>query len=237
MTTYDPQRYAFRFANAFINQVWSGRVPPRIGREYSITTSGRCGGMAFASLDFYHLGSPVPTVQEQDFAPAKVPPDGHPLADYIFRRQLHSMLTTWRGVLNGIRFLHLSGLPTQQLVQKSGAEERKTVQALDRGEPVVLGLIKSTSRGFRAQGVNHQVVCYGYRTNDSGKLELLVYDPNEPYDDSAAKPYEVVLRQTTHPEDAEFAYELIRPERRDQWRGFFVQHYHPRSPDQRLLTT
>lgn len=236
MTTYEPERYAFRFPNAFINHVWSGRIPPRLGREYNITTSGRCGGMVFASLDFYHLATPVPTLNSQDFAPERVPPDGHPLADYIFARQLHSMLTTWRGVANGIRFLHLSGLTTPRLIQQSRTEEQKTRRALDRGEPVVLGLIQSTSRDVRAQGVNHQVICYGYRTNQAGQLEFSVYDPNEPYDDAVTEPYQVVFRRTEGSEDSAFGYEIIRPGRIDRWRGFFVQHYQHRSPDHRLLS-
>ena len=230
MTTYEPAHYAFRFPNAFVNQVWSGRIPPRIGREYKITTSGRCGGMAFASLDFYHLSMPVPTVRPQDFVPANVPPDGHPLSDYIYKRQLHSMLTSWRGVLNGLRYLHWSGLSSQRLAHKSLAEERKAVESLDRGEPVVFGLVKATSRGLTAQGVNHQVVCYDYRTNESGQLEFSVYDPNEPFSGADHASYQVILRRTAHPDDAQSSYELIRPGRIDQWRGVFVQHYRPHSP-------
>ena len=235
MRPYKPEDYAFRFPNAFVNQVWSGRIPPRIGREYKITTSGRCGGMAFASLDFYHLALPVPTVKTQDFAPASVPPDGHPLSDYIYTRQLHSMLTSWRGVLNGLRFLHWSGLSPQRLHQKSLDEERKAVESLDRGRPLVLGLVKATSRGLTAQGVNHQVVGYDYRTNESGQLEFLVYDPNEPFDASSNEAYQVILRRAVDPDNAELPYELIRPGRIDQWRGFFVQHYRPRVPAEHVI--
>lgn len=81
LTNYSPELYAFRFPNAFINTVWRGRIPPRIGRQYEISTAGRCGGMAFASLDFFHLKTPVPTLNSDDFFPSTVPPDGHPLAD------------------------------------------------------------------------------------------------------------------------------------------------------------
>lgn len=235
MRPYKPEDYAFRFPNAFVNQVWSGRIPPRIGREYKITTSGRCGGMAFASLDFYYLGRPAPAVKTQDFAPASVPPDGHPLSDYIYTRQLHSMLTSWLGALNGLRFLHWSGLSPQRLHQKSLDEERKAVESLDRGKPVVLGLVKATSRGLSAQGVNHQVVGYSYRTDESGQLEFLVYDPNEPFDASSSEPYQVVFRRAVDPEDTELPYELIRPGRIDRWRGFFVQHYRPRVPAEHVI--
>lgn len=235
MTLYKPEHYAFRFPNSFANQVWSGRLPPLIGRKYTIKTSGRCGGMAFASLDFYHLKTPVPSLEPQDFAPARVPPDGHPLGNYIYQRQLHSMLTSRGGAQNGLRFLHWSGLAPQTLFQKTLAEERKAIESLDRGQPVVLGLIKATRRGLTAQGVNHQVVCYNYRITDSGHLELYVYDPNEPFRASSGTPYEVILRRAKDPKYPEFPYELIRPHSVDLWRGFFVQQYRPYVPDSRVI--
>lgn len=233
MTTYEPERYAFRFPNSFVNHVWSGRIPPMIGRQYEIKTSGRCGGMAFASLDFYHLGEPVPTVGPQDFAPAAVPPTGHPLGKYIFKRQLHSMLTSAHGVQNGVRFLHWSGLTAERILQKSLAEERKAMKSLDRGGPVVLGLIKATRRGLTAQGVNHQVVGYGYRSDGSDRPEFLVYDPNEPFRASSSTPYEVILRRAEDPDSRGFTYQLVRPNRIDWWRGFFVQRYRPHTPGAR----
>src|SRR5699024_7386296 len=109
MTTYSPQLYAFRFPNDFVNHICNGRIPPFFVRKVKLTTAGRCGGMAFASLDFYHLTTPVPTVNPQDLAPSVVPADGHPLADYIFTRQLHSMLTTVRGLRDGFRYIRWSG--------------------------------------------------------------------------------------------------------------------------------
>lgn len=234
ITTYDPERYAFRFPNSFVNQIWSDRIPPIIGRQYKIKTSGRCGGMAFASLDFFHLGEPVPTVEPQDFASTAVPPTGHPLGKYIFKRQLHSMLTSAHGVQNGVRFLHWSGLTAERILQKSLAEERKAVQSLDRGEPVVLGLIKATRRGLTAQGVNHQVVGYDYRIDSSDRPEFLVYDPNEPFRISSSRPYEVILRRAEKPGPEGFAYQLVRPNRIDWWRGFFVQQYRPQAPGSHL---
>ncbi|GAA4476245.1 hypothetical protein GCM10023190_13360 [Enteractinococcus fodinae] len=235
MTTYVPERYAFRFPNSFVNQVWTGRIPPLIGRTYEIKTSGRCGGMAFASLDFFHLGIPVPFVEPDDFSSADVPPDGDPVGDYIFKRQLHSMLTSRHGIHNGVRFLHWSGLTAERILQQSLAEERKALESLDRGEPVILGLIQATRRGLTAQGVNHQVVGYGYRTNDAGRPEFLVYDPNEPFRPASKKPYEVILRRAEDHDPEGFAYQLVRPHRIDRWRGFFVQQYRPYTPSSRVV--
>src|SRR5690625_488521 len=235
MTDFSPERYAFRFRNAFKNAVWSGRIPPVIGRKYHLTTSGRCGGMAFASLDFFHLRTPVPTLDAKAFSPSEVPPDGHPLADYIYSRQLHSMLTKIGGARDGLRFLHWSGLSSAALRAKTTGEEHQIVAALDRGQPVVLGLVQATSRSLRAQGVNHQVVCYGYRTTARGDLEFNIYDPNEPFQTSSNGDYSVILRRADDFERSEFPYQVSRPGRLDQWRGFFVMHYRPHHPPNDVL--
>lgn len=227
LTDYSPELYAFRFPNAFINTVWRGRIPPRIGRQYEISTAGRCGGMAFASLDFFHLKTPVPTLNSDDFFPSTVPPDGHPLADYIYTRQLHSMLTKIGGLRDGLRYVRWSGSPTAALVTKSSVEEHKVIESIDRGQPVVLGLIKATNRSLRAQGRNHQVVCYGYRIGSSGRLELAIYDPNEPFQ-NASRNSTLTLQRAD--DRSAFPYEVHRPDRIDRWRGFFVARYRPRRP-------
>src|SRR5690625_7144215 len=88
MTDYRPERYAFRFPMVFVNPIRSGRLPPLVGRKYEISTRGRCGGMALASLDFYHIGARVPSLSSTDFSPSGVPPDAHPLADDVYARHL-----------------------------------------------------------------------------------------------------------------------------------------------------
>lgn len=235
LTDYSPEQYAFRFPNAFINAVWSGRLPPRIGRQYEISSRGRCGGMAFASLDFFHIKTPVPSLASTDFSPLNVPPDGHPMADYIYVRQLHSMLTKVHGLRDGLRYLRWSGASTAALLAKTAVEEQKVVESIDLGQPVVLGLIKATSRSLKAQGQNHQVVCYGYRSAGSGHLEFYIYDPNEPFRASSSSPYEVILGQADDAEHAEFPYQVNRGDRVDRWRGFFVVRYRPRQPDPAVL--
>ena len=236
MTDYVPEQYAFRFPNAFVNAVWSGRIPPRVGRKYEISTSGRCGGMAFASLDFFHLRMPVPPVTPSDFLPSVVPPDGHPLADYIYTRQLHSMLTRVGGIRDGVRYLRWSGQSTATILAKTTVEEQKVVASIDQGQPVVLGLIRATSKSLKAQGQNHQVVCYGYRSDASGHLEFYTYDPNEPVRASSNSSYEVILRKADDVEHSAFPYQEDRADRIDRWRGFFVVHYRPRTPDCSDLT-
>lgn len=240
LTAYTPAQYAFDFPNTFTNLIWRGKLPWVIGPHVELTTAGRCGGMVFASLDCFHDDLSVRSLPSANSWPLGVPPHEHPLADYIFTRQLHSMLTTIGGVRDGARFLQWSGFPQPTILAKTAIEETKIVEAIDRGEPVVLGLIKATSRRLNAQGVNHQVVCYGYRITASGELEFLIYDPNEPYQSTAGVPYDLRL-QRAHPEDPTgLAYRVVRSRGIDRWRGFFMMHYRPRRPDQLrsvLLTT
>lgn len=229
-TAYSPEQFAFRFPNEFVNFVWSGRLPPRIWRKVEIKTTGRCGGMAFASLDFFHLDKPVPALEPKDFSRLNVPHDGHPLADYIYSRQLHSMLTRVAGARDGLRFLRWSGRSAGTVFFKTANEEKKAIESLNRGEPVVLGLIGSTSRSLRRQDDNHQVVCYGYRTDARGYAEFFIYDPNEPFLPSSSDDYEVILTRTDDYQSSGLPYKLTRRHQTNLWRGFFVQRYSPRRP-------
>src|SRR5437763_33144 len=72
-----PGRDGFHFSNNFTNHLLFG-----------ITTIGRCGGMAYAALDYYLAGLPVPTHTAIDFGPSRVPADGTILADYLWWRQI-----------------------------------------------------------------------------------------------------------------------------------------------------
>lgn len=174
---------------------------------------------------------PVPPVTPGDFLSSVVPPDGHPLADYIYTRQLHSMLTKVGGVRDGVRYLRWSGQRTATILAKTAAEEQNVVASIDQGQPVVLGLIRTTSRSLKAQSQNHQLVCYGYRFDMSGHPEFYIYDPNELVRASSNSSYEVMLKKANDVAHSAFPYQEDRSDRLDRWRGFFVVHYRPRSPD------
>jgi hypothetical protein len=76
--------------NSFVNKV---ATIPGFG---TVQTLGRCGGMAYAALDYYYSGIPVPAYTKAVFSPSGVPPDkgvppdGHWLADYIYARLMNS---------------------------------------------------------------------------------------------------------------------------------------------------
>jgi hypothetical protein len=90
-TSFEAQRHGFHFANNFTNHILTV-----LGN--SITTYGRCGGMAWASLDYFNSQLVVPTHissassfagGREDFASSNgVPHDGSVLADYIYSRLL-----------------------------------------------------------------------------------------------------------------------------------------------------
>jgi hypothetical protein len=77
-TGFDPRAHGFHFANDFVDKVVT--VP---GYD-EVATDGRSGGMAFAALDYWFAGLPVPrTAGLPDRA---VPDDGTRLADFIHKR-------------------------------------------------------------------------------------------------------------------------------------------------------
>ena len=88
MTGFKPDIHGFHFANQFVNKIIDKTI---LGKHILFSTDGRCGGMAFASLDYYFNRMPIPSYTSQDFrSSGGVPPDGHPLADYIWDRLIDS---------------------------------------------------------------------------------------------------------------------------------------------------
>jgi hypothetical protein len=132
-TDFDPKKHGFHFPNDFINTIAS---IPFVG---TITTRGRCGGMAYASLDYYSAGVPVPQNKSS-------PPDGALLADYIYKRLLDSFLqrtslsfASWTQALDHPTLLRGKGVT--RMTKED--EFPKLKQQIDAGKEVVLGLIKA----------------------------------------------------------------------------------------------
>lgn len=223
MTAFDPKKHGFHFSNSFVNVV----IPQLTG---SIVTKGRCGGMAFAALDYYYAKLPVPThrgsnsstKRESDFGNGEIPPDGTRLADYIYRRLFDSFL------LNGIKFLSW----TQKLdhftlvygngVTKLTKEEEfpKLIQQLANG-PVALGLIKAEH--IKDIGKNHQVVAYGAELDKaSGTMTVYIYDNNAP---------DQTVTLTSDPSDPHFISSLTDANSNHFcYRGWFVEDYSAMQP-------
>lgn len=212
---FDPATHGFAFPNAFVNEVLT------LPNGARITTAGRCGGMAYASLDYFLAGQPVPTWRSDLWTPSRVPPDSHWLAQLFTQRlrdsfftgsaakfvtwSMHSDDETW--VFKGVtRWTKEEELP-------------RLVSSIDAGRPVVLGLV--VARNLGSIGDNHQVVAYGYdQDRATGRTTVHVYDSNSP-----RKAVTLTSEADQHDWTASNGH---------SWRGFFLQDYTPRRP--RVLT-
>jgi hypothetical protein len=197
----------FKFANSFTNHVIT---VPALGID--MTTQGRCGGMASAALDYWYNGLASPD-------DGSLPADGSVLGDYIYARLIDSMIA------NAWKFLHFMRTPDHPtwvngigVARATREEEFPRVKAiLDSGRPCLLGL--SQARSISELGNDHQVVAYGYESDDRYSY-VITYDNNNPGD-------EVRLRFTTNYDPGE--REVVGTNGK-VWRGFFAEPFSPVVP-------
>jgi hypothetical protein len=200
-----PARDGFAFVNTFVNHVQIAGVP--------ITeTRGRCGGMAFAALDYWHHRLPVPST-------ATLPADGVPLADYIYNRLITSMVDNWPMYFHFMRTPDHPTLINGIGVGRATREEEfpKLRALLDQGLPQPLGLTQARDIGGFAG--DHQVVAYGYEVDDATS-RVFIWD-------NRYAGREDVLEFTSVYDPADPG---IHQSNGDAWRGFFVERYAPQRP-------
>ncbi|MBO0923495.1 hypothetical protein J1G44_03250 [Cellulomonas sp. zg-ZUI199] len=207
-TAREAARAGYAFANEFVNVV--ATLPGGV----RVRTAGRCGGMSFSVLDHLAAGRDAPSWPPALFAPGRVPPDGHLVADHLRARQLDSFRSA-----SALRFLTWSVLPDADVGPLAGVRTRtcrelpRVLRALAEGHPVVLGLV--VARTLVRSGDNHQVVATGFvRDPVTGAVTLTVLDPNSPR-------REVTLHATA---------DGWRADDGRLWRGFFAHTYRPRTP-------
>ena len=218
-TSFTAQRDGFHFGNYFVNVIAN---LPGVGQ---ISTYGRCGGMSYLALDHYFARMPMPQVRTRDFGQTHgVPADGHPLADYLYQRQLDSFMT-----LSAVKFVAWSLASDKPSWFSKGVsrmthedEFAKLKASIDRGVPLTLGLI--TARDLAHLGSNHQVVAYGYDETPAAKT-VYIYDVN--YAD-----YELAL--VAAPGALGWREDNVLLNLHLEWRGWFVQDYSPKRPPANL---
>ncbi|MDB4991735.1 MAG: N-terminal domain intergin-like repeat and c-terminal-cell wall-associated hydrolase domain [Myxococcaceae bacterium] len=155
---FDASRYGFRFANTFDS------VPYKVG-TVTLHSSGACGGMSYASLDYFHANRAAPATPAQ-------PPTNEALAEYIFRRQQDSLLGSW----HGSKFVALIMNPDDHaLWYWSTHDEWTALQHALASGPIPLGLIKRYLDFADA----HQVIATGCQTG-SRERRIFIHDPNHP---------------------------------------------------------
>lgn len=210
ITTFDPVIHGFRFPNRFLNDI------ARLPNGAQIRTSGRCGGMAFASLDIFHAGKTAPTGDWSGY-PRGVPPDGTPIADYLYRRLLNSFIEP-----SAVRFLAWTLLPDESIpfiytgvTGWTAKEVGRLRDILDGGQPASLGLVGASHISDVGRG-NHQVVAFGYARVPGG-VEIFIYDNNTPG-------VAVTLRWLKGTAG------IAASNRSAPWRGLFVHTYAPVVP-------
>jgi hypothetical protein len=209
-TGFDPRTHGFHFANHFVDKVVT---VPGYGE---VATDGRSGGMAFAALDYWFAGLPVPSHRPEDFPDRTVPEDGTRLADYLYKRLFDSFATwsarqfvTWTLAADHPTFSH------RGVTAWTGDELRRLRRSIDAGRPVVLGLV--AARDLEELARNRQVVAYGYDHDGAGPMRVYAYDGNHP-------DQEVVL------EAEPGAPEVAASVPGGPWRGLFVQDYASERP-------
>ena len=218
-TNFTAQKDGFHFSNYFVNVIAN---LPGIGQ---ISTYGRCGGMSYLALDHYFARLRMPQLRTQDFAQTDgVPPDGHPLADHLYQRQLDSFMT-----LSAVKFVAWSLASDKSgwfskgvsRMTKEG-EFAKLKASIDGGVPATLGLI--TAHDLAHLGSNHQVIAYGYEETPAAQT-VYIYDVNYADRELALVSGRGLLgwRQ----DDGALKLHL-------EWRGWFVQDYSPKRPPANL---
>ncbi|WP_422350765.1 hypothetical protein [Flagellimonas sp.] len=214
MTRFNPVQHGFKFNNSFKN-IFIDAIDWRTG--------GLCGGMSYASLDYYHarnISTPKTALR---------PTEGSPLQKYLYDRQVTSITSNvdkWAeiglnplGARNGEFF-------NWGVENKPGSRINELRPFINRGQPVPLGL-QSVGEKDSDPG-NHQVVAIGYDFGTAQdlangtykhKMKIYTYDPNYPNRIMTLRP---------NFKDEVFYYE---EEPHMRWRTYFVdKNYRKKTP-------
>lgn len=204
-TTFASQENGFHFRNTFDPR---GLVrAPLLKKIYPRPLAmGLCGGMCYAALDYQKIGRPTPSFRSVDGLDTR-------LARYLYRRQFESLsplvllrLADW--VFHSDAYV---GMKT------CAGELPKIRRLLDDGLPAVLCLVRT--RGLADPTINHQVTAVGYDLLPDATVQLFLYDPNHPGQETR-----LTLPLVWHPgaQMYQSTGEVLR--------GLFVMPYTPAQP-------
>jgi|GEM_PF-727605 len=152
-----------------------------LGAAATPETYGLCGGMAFASLDYYTADWLIP---QDPSNPVRDTPWRITLRDYIWTRLLYSLTTggvaartlMWMAVHQFVP----AGIPfdggASRLVRWSRLEFEGIKPIIDGGNPCPIALVRNIQDPFN----QHQVLVTGYEDAGDGTGVLFVYDNNCP---------------------------------------------------------
>jgi hypothetical protein len=215
---FRPSSSGFHFANAFRHEpvlvFGLGGIKLPIGDA----SRGLCGGMVFAVRDLFEARMPPPPDTD-------APRRGSPLFGYLVRRLFASFALP----MGPLRYMLWMVLPSGSLLGLPGLAMRtarawpRIKRELDEGRLAPLGLVRARSLSPFKLARNHQVLAYGYDLDEAtGRLSILVYDPNHPDHDQLA----LMLRLGRRRLDGHIQY--VQDER--AVRGFFLTLYRAADP-------
>jgi hypothetical protein len=161
----------YKTIQAEINGIVNGIVGAITAKPY-----GLCGGMAFASLDYWRKSWVVPRGIGPNDQPQRTSPTGTALRNYIWTRLLDSVKNNVGTFLEWMAILHFDGSGVTALRDKTKTEIAKLKSHINSGMPVTVGLIGTTWNPLE----NHQVLVYGFDDNMDGTVTLFAYDNNAP---------------------------------------------------------
>jgi hypothetical protein len=226
-TSFLPSLHGFHFPNNFVNNLVSTPVG-------SITTGGRCGGMAYASLDYFFHQTPVPNcianspavASVNDFpASGGVPPDGTVLADFILLRLMTTFAQYgYTSLMWNSASDHSTWIGPGRVPATKNNEWPKLQAHLDQGTPVTIGMVNCDG----SLGDAHQVVVYDYNigSDASGNqlITISIYDNRFPDDDTITIQSTVDLWANPHWNEASSINQIS-----DIWAGWWVEDGTPAS--------
>jgi hypothetical protein len=170
LAEFSPTTHGFGFPNHFPSvPAWTIRIPAIGEVGLGNAANGLCGGMVFATRDFFEFGMRPPPGTD-------IPERGSQLFHYIVER----LLASFDLPLGPARYYEMMGMADELIAQSSRAQWSEIKRTIDAGKLAPLGLIRVHSQALKDLGLNHQVLAYAYELVGAAGLKLHLYDPNHP---------------------------------------------------------
>jgi hypothetical protein len=189
---------------------------------------GLCGGMTFASLDYWLQRWVVQQGGGVNDQPTRATPEGAILRDFIWSRLIDSLNANAPTFLSWMAILQIPFLGGAQWLRDRSAEQFQLIKSRIDGirQPVPIGLIGTTLNPMD----NHQVLCSGYEDAGNGTGTLYLYDNNRPGVESRID-FDMRSSNLGTTRDDTFQSD------RGPLRGFFVTSYTPAIPPPAIVLT
>jgi hypothetical protein len=169
---FRPSLHGFAFRNDFRGSPLPFDLGPAEKKMGLPNHYGLCGGMSCAAADYFLASRPVPEL-------ATPPEHGTALYTYLFVRQQESFGALHAAALRFVEWMHVPDDGPDGTRARTAPELPAIESALERGQPVILGLVLVSAKETREPWLNHQVLAYGAR-REGETLILSIYDPNFP---------------------------------------------------------